>query len=85
MRSTIIKKLAVERQAGQPAPFAIGALPGQAAHVLQRLMDSARGLLNTQQPQAAAATHEFDEDDEYLQDILAQFPAPARDGDDDEN
>ena len=64
---------AVERQAGQPAPFAVGALPGAMMQSVSQLAQSARGLFAAR-PAPAAPAHQFDEEDALLQDILAQFP-----------
>ena len=64
---------AVERQAGQAAPFAVGALPAAVMHTVSQLAQSARGLF-ANRPAPAAPAHQFDDEDELLQDILAQFP-----------
>ena len=60
-------------QQGQPgaAPFAVGEL--RVPDAIRGIVETLRGIVVPQQ-QPAQPVHAFDDDDEYLDDILAQFP-----------
>ncbi len=63
----------MQGQAPARAPFAFTQLQAPLLETIAQLAQSARGFLSGARP-AAAPQHDFDDDDEVLQDILAQFP-----------